>query len=106
MRKVKIKIKKDDIVKVMAGASKGKEGKIIKVFSKTYRAIVEGANMVSKHSKPNAANPQGGILKQEAAIHISNVMLVVGGKTTRVGYKSLDDGRKVKFAKITGEVIN
>ena len=89
MRTVKIKIKKNDIVKVMAGASKGKEGKIIKVFPKTYRAIVEGANMVSKHTKPNAANPQGGIIKQEAAIHISNLMLVdpKSGSTTRIGKK-------------------
>ena len=75
MERVKIKIKKNDIVKVISGASKGKEGKIIKVYRKNYRAIVEGANMVSKHTKPNAANPQGGILKQEAAIHISNPLV-------------------------------
>jgi large subunit ribosomal protein L24 len=108
MRKVKIKIKKNDIVKVMAGASKGKEGKIIKVFSKTSRAIVEGANMVSKHSKPNAANPQGGILKQEAAIHISNLMLVdpKSGETTRIGRKRDEEiGKLVRYSKKSGEVI-
>ena len=108
MRKVKIKIKKNDIVKVIAGASKGKEGKIIKVFSKTSRAIVEGANMVSKHSKPNAANPQGGILKQEAAIHISNLMLVdpKSGETTRIGRKRDEEtGKLVRYSKKSGEVI-
>ena len=103
--RVKIKIKKNDIVKVIAGASKGKEGKIIKVFPKTYRALVEGANIVSKHTKPNAANPQGGIIKQEAAIHISNVMYVSGSKPSRLGYKILDDGKKVKYIKQNGEVV-
>jgi large subunit ribosomal protein L24 len=108
MRKVKIKIKKNDIVKVMAGASKGKEGKIIKVFSKTYRAIVEGANMVSKHTKPNAANPQGGIIKQEAAIHISNLMLVdsKSSATTRIGRRRDEEtGKLVRYSKKSGEVI-
>ena len=108
MRKVKIKIKKDDIVKVMAGASKGKEGKIIKVFSKTYRAIVEGANMVSKHTKPNATNPQGGIIKQEAAIHISNLMLVdpKSAATTRIGRRRDEEaGKLVRYSKKSGEVI-
>ena len=108
MGKVKIKIKKNDIVKVMAGASKGKEGKIIKVFPKTYRAIVEGANMVSKHTKPNAANPQGGIIKQEAAIHISNLMLIdpKSGEITRVGRKRDEKtGKIVRYSKKSKEVI-
>ena len=108
MRTVKIKIKKNDIVKVMVGASRGKEGKIIKVFPKTYRAIVEGANMVSKHTKPNAANPQGGIVKQEAAIHISSLMLVdaKSGGTTRVGRKRDEEtGKLVRYSKKSGEVI-
>ena len=108
MRTVKIKIKKNDIVKVMAGASKGKEGKIIKIFPKTYRAIVEGSNMVSKHTKPNAANPQGGIIKQEAAIHISNLMLkdAKSGGTTRVGRKRDEEtGKLVRYSKKSGEVI-
>ena len=108
MEKIKIKIKKNDIVRVMAGASKGKEGKVIKIFPKTYRAIIEGANMVSKHTKPNAANPQGGIIKQEATINISNLMLVdpKSGKPTRIGRKMDEETRKlVRFSKKSGEVI-
>ncbi|MEE2700332.1 MAG: 50S ribosomal protein L24 [Bacteroidota bacterium] len=108
MGKVKIKIKKNDIVKVMAGASKGKEGKIIKIFPKTYRAIVEGANIVSKHTKPNTANPQGGIVKQEAAIHISNLMLIdpKSGETTRIGRRRDEEtGKILRYSKKSGEVI-
>ena len=108
METVKIKIKKNDIVKVTSGTSKGQEGKVIKVYRKKYRAIVEGANMVSKHSKPNAANPQGGILKQEAAIHISNLMLVdsKSGETTRIGRKRDEEtGKLVRYSKKSGEVI-
>ena len=107
MERVKIKIKKDDIVKVMTGTSKGKEGKVIKIYRKKYRAIVEGANMVSKHSKPNAANPQGGIIKQEAAIHISNLMLidVKSGATTRIGRKRDEEGKIVRYSKKSGKVI-
>tara|TARA_B100000614_G_C14419581_1_gene441339 strand:+ start:199 stop:522 length:324 start_codon:yes stop_codon:yes gene_type:complete len=104
----KLKLKKDDIVVVLAGTSKGKEGKIIKVIPSTNRAIVEGLNMISKHTKPNAANPQGGILKQEASIDISNLMLVdpKSGNPTRVGRK-IDEktGKLVRFAKKSGEVI-
>ena len=107
MERVKIKIKKNDIVKVMAGASKGKEGKVIKVYRKKYRVIVEGANMVSKHSKPNAANPQGGIIKQEAAIHISNLMLIgaKSGATTRIGRRRDEEGKIVRYSKKSGEII-
>ncbi len=104
----KIKLKKDDIVVVLAGTSKGKEGKIIKVIPSTNRAIVEGVNMVSKHTKPNAANPQGGIIKQEASINISNLMLVdpKSGKPTRVGRRRDEkSGKLVRFAKKSGEVI-
>lgn len=104
----KLKLKKDDIVVVLAGTSKGKEGKIIKVIPSSNRAIVEGVNMVSKHTKPNAANPQGGILKQEASIDISNLMLVdpKSGKPTRVGRKRDEKtGKLVRFAKKSGEVI-
>ena len=104
----KLKLKKDDTVVVLAGTSKGKEGKIIKVIPSTNRAIVEGVNMISKHTKPNAANPQGGILKQEASIDISNLMLVdpKSGNPTRVGRK-IDEktGKLVRFAKKSGEVI-
>jgi len=104
----KLKLKKDDIVVVLAGTSKGKEGKIIKVIPSSNRAIVEGVNMVSKHTKPNAANPQGGILKQEASIDISNLMLVdpKSGTPTRVGRKRDEKtGKLVRFAKKSGEVI-
>jgi len=108
MKMTKIKLKKDDIVVVLAGTSKGKEGKIIKVIPSTNRAIVEGVNMVSKHTKPNAANPQGGIIKQEASINISNLMLVdpKSGKPTRVGRRRDEKtGKLVRFAKKSGEVI-
>jgi len=104
----KLKIKKDDTVVVIAGTSKGKEGKVIKIFPATNRVIVEGVNLISKHSKPNAANPQGGIVKQEAAIHISNLMIVdpKSGDATRVGRK-IDEktGKLMRFAKKSGEVI-
>ena len=104
----KIKIKKDDTVVVLAGTSKGKEGKVIKVIPATNRAIVEGVNMVSKHTKPNAANPQGGIIKQEATINISNIMLIdpKSGKPTKVG-RRVDEktGKLVGFAKKSGESI-
>ena len=85
----KLKIRKGDLVKVIAGDSKGSQGKIVEVILAKNRAIVEGANMVSKHTKPNAANPNGGIVKQEAAIHISNLALIdpKTGATTRVGRK-------------------
>ena len=103
----KLKIKKNDTVVVLAGTSKGKEGKVIKVYPDTNRAIVEGVNMVSKHTKPNAANPQGGIIKQEAAIHISNLMLIdsKSGKKTRIGRRRDDDGKIVRYSKKSGEVI-
>src|ERR1700750_1771350 len=97
----KLKIKKGDLVTVIAGDSKGSQGKILEVLVDKGRAIVEGANMVSKHTKPNAANPNGGISKQEAAIAISNLMLVdpKSGKPTRVGRKQNDAGKLVRFAK-------
>ena len=104
----KLKIKKGDLVKVIAGDSKGSQGKILEVILEKGRAIVEGANLVSKHTKPNAAKPNGGIVKQEAAIAISNLMLVdpKTGKATRVGRKKNDAGKLVRFAKISGEEIN
>ena len=103
----KIKLRKGDLVKVIAGDSKGTEGKIKEVILANGRAIVEGANMVSKHTKPNAASPNGGIIKQEAAIHLSNLMLVdpKSGKPTRVGRKRNDAGKLVRIAKTTGEEI-
>jgi len=103
----KLKIKKGDLVKVIAGDSKGTQGKIVEVIIAKNRAVVEGANMVSKHTKPNAANPNGGIVKQEAAIHISNLALVdpKTGATTRVGRKVNAEGKLVRVAKKSGEEI-
>ena len=100
-----MKIKKGDTVKVIAGKDKDKEGKVIAVNRKNNTLLVEGVNMVTKHAKPSMANQQGGILHQEAAIDASNVMLVVDGKTTRVGFK-MDGDKKVRFAKATGKVID
>lgn len=98
------KIKKGDTVKVMTGKDKGKEGKVLSV-NKNGRIVVEGVNTITKHTKPSQANPQGGIVHQEAAIDASNVMYVSKGKTTRVGFK-FDGGKKVRYAKATGEVID
>ena len=103
--RTKLKIKKGDTVKVIAGTDKGKEGKVIEIITKTNRALVEGVNMVSKHTKPNAAHPQGGIVKQEAAIHISNLMFVdAKGNATRVGRKEVK-GKLERYSKKSGEVI-
>ena len=104
----KLHIKKGDTVKVIAGNSKGSEGKVIEVLIAKNRAIVEGINMVSKHSKPNAASPQGGIVKQEASVHISNLMVVdpKSGEATRIGRKREDKtGKLVRYSKKSGEVI-
>jgi large subunit ribosomal protein L24 len=105
---IKIKIIKNDTVIVTTGNSKGVKGKVIKVFSKENKAMVEGANLISKHTKPNAANPQGGIIKQEAKIHISNLMLIDprSGEPTKVGRKRDEKtGKLVRVVKKTGEVI-
>ena len=99
------KIKKGDTVKVIAGKSKDKEGKVLSVDTKNGKVVVEGANMVTKHTKPSAANPNGGIVQQEAPMDISNVMYVHKGKATRVGFK-VEDGKKVRVAKSTGDVID
>ena len=101
-----MKIKKGDTIQVITGNDTGKSGRVIKVYPDTNRIIVEGVNRVKKHTRPTQDNPQGGIIEKEATIHISNVMLVAGGKPTRVSFKFLEDGRKVKFAKTTGEIIN
>ena len=101
-----MKIKKGDTVQVISGNEAGKSGRVIKIFPTKDKIVVEGLNMVKKHARPTQENPQGGIMEKEAAIHISNVMFFEGGKPTRIGYRILDNGRKVKFAKITGEVIN
>ena len=99
------KIKKGDTVKVIAGKDKDKEGKVLSVDQKNNKVVVEGVNMITKHSKPSAANPNGGIIQKEAAIDASNVMLVHEGKATRVGFK-MEGDKKVRFAKATGKVID
>ena len=99
-------IKIGDTVKVIKGEYRGKSGKILKVFPGNNRVIVEGVNFVKRHSKPTQQNPQGGIVEKEASIHVSNVMYFVSGKTTRVGYRVLDSGRKVRVSKNSGEDID
>jgi large subunit ribosomal protein L24 len=103
---MKLKIKTGDTVRIIAGDHKGVEGKVMTVDREKNKAIVEGANMVSKHEKPSAQNPQGGIVKKEAFIHISNLSLIdsKSGETTRVGYE-VRDGKKVRFSKKSNEVI-
>jgi large subunit ribosomal protein L24 len=102
----KLKIKSGDTVTVIAGDHKGSEGKVMRVMAEKNKAIVEGVNMVKKHEKPSASNPQGGIVEKEAAIHISNLSLIDSktGSPTRVGYR-MEDGKKVRFSKKSNEVI-
>ena len=103
----KLHIKKGDTVIVLAGEDKGKTGKVLKVDVDKQRAIVQGVNVVKKSAKPSAKNPQGGIVEQEASIHISNLNLIdpKSGKPTRVGIKINEDGKKVRVAKKSGEEI-
>ncbi|UXX81165.1 50S ribosomal protein L24 [Reichenbachiella carrageenanivorans] len=105
---MKFHIKKGDTVKVLSGNSKGKTGAVLEIFPSKYRAIVEGLNMVTKHTKPSAESPEGGIKKVEASIHMSNLMLVdaATGEATRVGRKLDENGKLQRFSKKTGEVIN
>lgn len=101
----KFKIKTGDTVKVIAGDHKGSEGKVLKVLLDKNKAIVEGVNIIKKHTKPSAQNPQGGIVEREAPIHVSNLSLLTKkGETTRVGYK-MEGDKKVRFAKKSNEVI-
>jgi large subunit ribosomal protein L24 len=102
----KFHVKKDDTVKVISGESKGEEGKVLEVYPSKNRALVEAVNMVKRHTKPNATHPNGGIVDQEAAIHISNLMLVdpKTGETTKTGRKEVD-GKLHRYSKKTGEVI-
>ena len=99
------KIKKGDMVKVIAGKDKDKEGKVISVNPKKGAVLVEGVNMVTKHTKPSMANQQGGIVEKEAWLDASNVMVMHEGKATRVGFK-MEGDKKVRFAKTTGKVID
>ena len=103
---MKIKIKSGDTVRVTAGDHKGSEGKVVRILRDKNKAVVEGVNVVSKHEKPSAGNPQGGIVKKEAPIHISNLSLIdpKSGEATRVGYE-VRDGKKVRVSKKSNEVI-
>ena len=100
----KLKIKTGDTVKIITGEYKGQTGKVLKVNVAKHTAIVEGINMVSKHQKPSAQNPQGGIIKMEAPIHISNIMIVESGEPVRVGYRT-EDGKKIRFSKKSDKAI-
>lgn len=106
-KKIKIKIRKGDTVQVISGNSRGKTGKVLEIHVEKYRATVEGINVVSKHIKPSANTPNGGIEKKEAPIHISNLALVdpINGKTTKVGRKLDDKGKLQRYSKKTGEII-
>jgi large subunit ribosomal protein L24 len=102
----KLHVKTGDTVYVISGKDKGKTGKVLRVFPKKGKVIVEGINMITKHMKPNQINPQGGVVKREAPIFSSKVMLFdeKAGKPTRVGYKYVD-GKKVRYSKVSGEVL-
>lgn len=104
----KLHVKKDDVVIVITGKDKGKKGRVIAAYPRENRVLIEGVNLVKKHAKPSQQNPQGGILTQEAPIHVSNVLIVdpKTGKPTRVGYKVLENGQKVRISKKSGEVID
>ncbi|MCC5922868.1 MAG: 50S ribosomal protein L24 [Crocinitomicaceae bacterium] len=101
----KLHIKVGDVVKVLTGEARGQEGKVLVINRSKNRATVEGVNLIKKHKKPDAANPEGGILETEAGIHISNLMLVHNGETTKVGRRVGENGKLVRFAKKTGEEI-
>lgn len=101
----KLHVKIGDSVKIMNGESKGQEGKILSIDRNKMRAIVGGANMIKRHTKPSAASPQGGIEDKEGTIHLSNLMLLVNGTPTRTGRKENEKGKLVRYAKKSGEVI-
>ena len=101
----KIKIKKDDKVRIITGENKGSEGKVLKVLKNKKKVLVEGVNIVKKHSKPNSKNPQGGIIEKESPVDISNLSLINSdGQNTRLGYR-FEDGKKVRYAKKNNEII-
>ncbi|HMP99815.1 MAG TPA: 50S ribosomal protein L24 [Cyclobacteriaceae bacterium] len=104
---VKLHIKRGDTVKVITGNDKGKTGKVLEILADKNRAVVEGVNMITKHQKPSAGNPEGGIKKTEGSIHISNLMLVdpATGQTTRIGKKMNEKGKLQRYSKKTGELI-
>jgi large subunit ribosomal protein L24 len=100
----KLKIKKGDTVIVISGENRGKSGKVLEVFPQENKALVQGVRMISRHTKPNAQEQKGGIIKKESPVHISNLMLSVGGNATRVGRK-VENGKSVRIAETTGEAI-
>lgn len=100
----KFKIKSGDTVKVLAGDHKGSEGKVLQILKDKDRVLVEGVNMVSKHTKPSAASPQGGIVKKEASLHISNLALIENGEAVKVGYK-VEGDKKIRFSKKSDKAI-
>ena len=102
---IKLHIKVGDTVKVISGESKNQEGKVLKIDRSKLRAIVEGVNIVKKHAKPSASDPQGGIIEKEAGLHISNLMVVVNGQPTKIGRKLNEKGNLVRYSKKSGEVI-
>jgi large subunit ribosomal protein L24 len=104
----KLHVKKDDNVIVITGKDKGKKGRVIAAYPRENRVLIEGVNMVKRHTRPNQANPQGGIIEREAPIHVSNVMHIdpKSGKPTRVGSKILDNGKKIRIAKRSGQEID
>ena len=99
-------IKKGMTVRVISGNNRGEEGKVLHVFPKKERVIVEGVNFIKRHTRPSQENPQGGITEREGTLHVSNVMVVHDGRITRIGYKKLDNGLKVRIASKTGEEID
>ena len=101
----KVHVKIGDTVKVISGTSRGSEGKVLRIDRSKNRVIVEGVNVVKKHVKPSASNPQGGIEETEAGVHVSNVMLVVNGVASKVGRKKDEDGKSVRYLKKNGEVV-
>jgi|SRR3982751_6088284 len=104
-KQIKLRLKKGDIVKVISGESKGQQGRILEIITTERRALVEGVNVVKRHTKPNSKAPQGGIVDKEAPVHISNLMLIDGkGNVTRVG-KREEDGKNVRYSKASGETI-
>ena len=101
-----MKLKKDDIVQVITGKYKGQQGRIIKVYPEKNRVIVEGVNIINKHERPTQENPQGGVMKKETSIDYSNVLYVEDGVPVKIGYKILDDGKKVRISKKTNNILD
>lgn len=106
-KQAKLHLKKGDMVLVLTGDDRGKKGRVVEVITKTNRAIVEGVNIVSRHTKPNAQNQNGGIIKKEAPVHISNLMVVdKAGNATRIGRKANSEGQLQRYSKKSGEIID